>query len=111
MTDTDFGAHLERAFHEPAPGVDAAALQRAILGRVGRADRQRWLVLSAATALGLAIAGAAVFRSGLVALVRDGWYALGALELHVSGESSTWLFALVGLALLASSIVRAARDA
>ena len=111
MTDTDFATDLERAFLEPAPGVDTAALERAILGRVERADRQRWLVLAAATALGLAIAAAAMLGSGLFTLARDGWRALGAMELHASGESTAWLFALVGLVVLASSIVREARDA
>ena len=111
MTETDFAADLERAFREPAPGVDTAALERAILGRVERTDRQRWLVLSAATALGLAIALVTAFGSGFVAMLRAEWRALATMELHTSGASSTWLLALVGLVVLASSIVRAARDA
>jgi len=111
MTETDFATDLERAFRERAPGVDTAALERAILGRVERADRQRRLVLAAATALGLAIAAVTAFGSGFVAFLREAWRALGTMELHASDESSAWLFALVGLVVLASSIVRAARDA
>src|SRR5262245_13595615 len=111
MTETDFANDLERAFGEPSPDVNTAALERAILGRVERADRQRWLVLSVATALGGAIAAAAVFESALAGLVRDAWRAADLLELRATDGASTWLFALVGLAVLASSIVRAARDA
>ena len=111
MTDMDFETGLDRAFRDPAPGVDTAALERAIIRHVERADRQRRLVLFAAAVLGSGIAAGAAFGSGLVALVRDGWRALEALELQASGESSVWLFALVGVLVFASSIVRAARDA
>jgi uncharacterized membrane protein YcjF (UPF0283 family) len=110
VTDTDFVSDLERAFCDPTPDTDTAALERAILGRVERADRQRWLTLCAAAALGLAIAIAAAFGSGLVALIRDAWRELDWLELHLSGGSSAWLFAIVGAVVL-GSIVREARDA
>ena len=110
MTETDFVTDLERAFCEPAPHTDTAALERAILGRVERARRHRWLTLCAAAALGLAIAIATAFGSGVPALVRDGWRQLSSLELQLSGGSSAWLYALVGVAVLAS-IVREARDA
>jgi len=68
MTDTDFEYDLERAFRDPARDVNTAAIERAILGRVERADRQRWLVLSVATTAGLAIAAAVVLGSGFVAV-------------------------------------------
>lgn len=111
MTETDFELDLERAFREPAPDADTAALERAILGRLERADRQRWLVLSGATALGLAIAAAVVLGSGFVAAARDLWRSLSALAIEFSGNSPTAvLCSLMGLIVLASSVARAARD-
>ena len=111
MTETDFEFDLERAFREPASDVDTAALERAILGRVERADRQRRLVLSGAAALGLAIAAAVVLGFGFLTAARDLWHSLAAIAIEVSGNASTAvLCSLVGLIVLASSIARAARD-
>jgi hypothetical protein len=110
MTETDFEFDLERAFREPAPDADTAALERAILGRLERVDRQRLLVLSGATALGLAIAAAVVLGSGFVAAALGVWESLRpAFEREASGVSTS-ILALVGLIVLASSIARAARD-
>jgi hypothetical protein len=112
MTDTDFEFDLERAFRETARDADTAALERAILGRIERADRQRWLVLSCATVLGLAITAALVLGSGFVAAAHGAWLELRtAIELEA--PDAPWpvaLYALVGLIVLASSIARAARD-
>ena len=111
MTGTDFEFDLERAFREPAPDVDTAALERAILGRVQRADRRRWLVLSGATVLGLAIVAAVVLGFGFVAAVHEAWLELrAAIELEAPDAPWSWApYALVGL-IVAASIARAARE-
>jgi hypothetical protein len=102
ITDTDFVAQLERAYHEPVPGLDEAAAARASLGGVYGADRRRWIVLLVSAVLGAGLAAAGVLAAGpmLAAATADA----------VASLPTAWAFGLVGVVLAASAVSRSRED-